>query len=36
MTTKAVANVWVSLCRQGKLNEGMERLLSADSVRASP
>jgi hypothetical protein len=35
MTTKTVANAWVSLCRQGKLNEVMERLLSVDSVRAS-
>jgi hypothetical protein len=35
MTTKAVTNACVSLCRQGKPNEVMERLLSVDIVRAS-
>jgi hypothetical protein len=35
MTTKAVANAWVSLCRQGKLNEVKGRLLPADIMGMS-
>jgi hypothetical protein len=35
MTTNAVANACVSLCRQGKFEEVMERRLSVDIARAS-
>jgi hypothetical protein len=35
MTTKAVANAWMSLCRQGRHHQVMERLLSVEIVRAS-
>jgi hypothetical protein len=36
MTTHAVANEFVSLPRQGRFEEVMERLLSADIVRVEP
>ncbi len=33
MTTNAAANEFASLCRQGKAEEVVERLLSVDIVR---
>ena len=36
MTTDAVASEFMSLCRQGKFEEVMDRLLSADIVRVEP